>query len=217
MVADQQGGQLGLAQAQADPVAGDPRLGDLELRLANPVPVPDAHLVVGQAVDGEVLPEHAVAEAIAAEVPLPVPVGLDLVHQHGTLLTAMAVQVALAVAVDVQPPHHPRPGHRVLPHTGVDGLALPGHVLRHPDVYRQQHRRPVMPVRREARYSARGDAGHGCLPGGASSSVRFRSMPCGITVWPGSSLSRVPSRCTSTLSGSKETRPEMRRTSGQAS
>ena len=33
----------------------------------------------------------------------------------------------------------------------------------------------------------------------------------------GLSRSRVPSRCTSTLSGSKETSPEMRRTSGQAS
>ena len=49
VVADQQRGQLGLTQPQAHPVAGDPRLGDLELGLADPVPVADADLVVGQA------------------------------------------------------------------------------------------------------------------------------------------------------------------------
>ena len=61
VVADQQRGQVRLAEAQPDPVAGDPGLGDLELRLPDPVPVPDAHLVVGQAVNGQVLPELAVA------------------------------------------------------------------------------------------------------------------------------------------------------------
>ena len=106
VVADQQRGQVGLAEAQPDPVAGDPGLGDLELRLADPVPVPDAHLVVGQAVDGEVLPELAVHEVVAPEVLLPVLVGLDLVDQYGPLLAAVSVQVALAVPVDVEPADH---------------------------------------------------------------------------------------------------------------
>jgi len=127
-VGDQQRGHLGHAQAQAHAVAGDPGLGDLELGAADAVPVPDADLVVGQAVDGEVLAEPAVAEVIAAQVAGPVLVGLDLIGHHGALLAAVALQVALAVAVEVQPPRHHRPAHRMLPHAGVHGLALPRHV-----------------------------------------------------------------------------------------
>lgn len=137
-MAHQQRGQLGFAEAHADAVAGDARLGDLELGLADAVPVTDADLVVEQAVHGEVLAEPAVAEVVPAEVPLPVPVRLDLVDEYGPLLTAVARGVALAVAVDVEPADHGRADHRVLPHTGVDGLALPWNVLRHTDIHRQQ-------------------------------------------------------------------------------
>src|SRR5262249_4333428 len=78
VMADQRGWPSGLAQPQAHPVAGHPRLGDLELGLADAVPVADAHLVVRETVNGEVLPELAVAEVIPAEVSLPVLVRLDL-------------------------------------------------------------------------------------------------------------------------------------------
>ena len=56
-----QGRQLRLTHPHRDAEAGDPRLGDLELRLADDVPVADADLVVGQAVDSEILAERAVA------------------------------------------------------------------------------------------------------------------------------------------------------------
>jgi len=49
-VGDQQGGHLRLPQPEPGPVAGDARLGDLELRLPDLVPVPDADLVVGKPV-----------------------------------------------------------------------------------------------------------------------------------------------------------------------
>jgi hypothetical protein len=109
---------------------GDPRLGDLELGLADAVPAPDAHLVVGQAGHGEIFAERTVARVVAAEVLLPVPIGLDLVDQHCALLAAVPVGVALAVAVDVEPPDHRRAVHRVLPYPGVDSLALPGRIAR---------------------------------------------------------------------------------------
>ena len=140
VVADQERGHGGLSEAQSDPVAGDPGLGDLELRLADPVPIADAHLVVGEAVDGEVLPELAVDEIVPAEIPLPVLVRLDLVDEHRAHLAAVPVGVALTVAVDIQPPHHPRPRHRFLPDPRVDGPALPGHILRHTDIHRQDRR-----------------------------------------------------------------------------
>jgi hypothetical protein len=47
VMAHQQLGQFRLAKSHADPVAGDAGLGNLELRLANAVPVADADLVIG--------------------------------------------------------------------------------------------------------------------------------------------------------------------------
>ena len=77
VVADEQCGQLGLTNTQADAIAGDPRLGDLELGAADAIPVPDADLVVGKTVDGEVLAELAIREVVAPEVLLPIRVRLE--------------------------------------------------------------------------------------------------------------------------------------------
>src|SRR5262249_51653905 len=140
VMADQQRWQFGLAQPQAHPVAGHPRLGDLELGLADAVPVADAHLVIRETIDGEGLPERAVTDVMAAEISLPVLVCPDLVAQPGPLPTAVPGQVALAVTVDIEPAYHRRAVHWVLPYPRVDGLALPGHVLRQAHVDRHQHR-----------------------------------------------------------------------------
>ena len=64
-VGHEQRGHPRLAQAQPDAVAGDARLRDLELGLADAVAVADAHLVVGQPVDGEVLAEDPPAQVRA--------------------------------------------------------------------------------------------------------------------------------------------------------
>jgi hypothetical protein len=71
---------------------------------------------------------------------LPVAVGLELIDEHRALLAAVPVEIALAVAVDVQPAHHDRPVDRSLPDPGVDGASLPADVLRQADVDRQQGR-----------------------------------------------------------------------------
>jgi hypothetical protein len=138
VVGDQQRGHPRVVHPDAHPVTCDPGLGHLELRLADPVPVADAHLVVRQAAHREVLPELAIAEVVAAQLLLPVPVGLDLVHEHGAVLPAVPGQVALPVAVDVQPPHLPRALDRPFPYRRVHRPAVPGHVLRPAHVDRQQ-------------------------------------------------------------------------------
>ena len=121
-----------------DAVAGDAGLGDFEDGGADPVAVADADLVVAQSVDGEVLAELPVDEVASSELALPVAVGVDLVDEHGALLAAVPGEIALAVAVDVEPAHAARAGDGVLEDAGEDGLPLPGHVLRHADVDRQQ-------------------------------------------------------------------------------
>ncbi|GAA1205107.1 hypothetical protein GCM10009608_46690 [Pseudonocardia alaniniphila] len=81
------------------PVGSAGRAAPLELGFADPVPLSDTHLVVGQAVDGEVLAELAEAEIGWSEVLLPVLIGLDPVDQHGPLLAAVTVGVAGGGAV----------------------------------------------------------------------------------------------------------------------
>ncbi|GAB3165747.1 hypothetical protein GCM10027258_88980 [Amycolatopsis stemonae] len=145
VVRDEQGRHPRLAQAHPDAEARDARLGDLEFGVADAVPVADVHLVVGQAVDGEVLAELAVLEVVAAEEVPPVLVGPALVDEHRAVLAAVPAQVALAVAVDVEPADQPPAVDGVLEDSGVDGPALPGHVLRQSDVERHQarHGRPL--------------------------------------------------------------------------
>lgn len=132
---DQQGGHLWFVHAKAHAVASHPGLRHFEERVADAVLVADAHFVVGQAVHGEVLAELAMSEVVAVQVPLPVPVGVHLVHQHCPVRTAVTGKVALAVAVDVQFPDHPRARDRLLPHARMRHPALPGNIPGHPDIH----------------------------------------------------------------------------------
>jgi hypothetical protein len=75
VLGDKKVGHFRFVEPQPDPEAGDPRLGDLENRAADPVPVADADLIVGQPLYGEVLPELPVGEVIPAQLLLPVLVG----------------------------------------------------------------------------------------------------------------------------------------------
>ena len=141
VMGDKQIRHLGLAEPHAHPEARHPRLGYLELRLADAVAVADADLVVAEAGDGEVLAEHPWHQIVTVEVAPPMVVGLGLVDHHGPLFAAVAAEVALTVSLDVQPADHHRFGHRVLVDTGVDGPAAPRHVGGHADVHRHQRRR----------------------------------------------------------------------------
>ncbi len=144
-VRDQQRGHPRLVHSDAHPVTGDARLRDLEHSAADPVMVSDAHLCVRQALDGEVLPELPVGEVLSTQLILPVAIGVDLIDEHGPVLAAVARQVPLSVAVDVESAHHARPFDRRLPNGGVDGLALPRDVARQTDVDGKQARHHLIP------------------------------------------------------------------------
>ena len=141
-VGDEQRRHPGLVHPDPDPVARHAWLRDLQECSADAVLVADADLVVRKAFDREVLAELPVCEVVPAEVLLPVAVGLDLIDEHGTLLSTVSGQVTLPVAIDVQTPHHPAAVNRVLPYPGVDDPALPLDVLRETDVDRQEPRHP---------------------------------------------------------------------------
>ena len=84
-VRHEQRGHLRFVHANADPVAGDAMLRHFEQRAADPVAIADAHLVVGQAVDREVLAKLRMSEIGSAELFFPIAVGLDIIDGIVTL------------------------------------------------------------------------------------------------------------------------------------
>lgn len=133
-MSDEEGGHGGLVQADADAIAGDAGLGDFKEGSANAIAVADADFVVGETVDGEVLAELAKGEVLAAQVLLPVAIGGGLVEHDGAVLSAMAEQVALAVAIDVEAADQAWSWDGTLPDGGAKGLASPSDVTREADI-----------------------------------------------------------------------------------
>src|SRR6185295_11051507 len=125
-----------LVEANPDPVAGRPWLGDLEHGRSDPEPVADADLVVGEPVDGEVLAELAVRQLGPPELPFPVAIRLDLIDEDRALLSPVAAEVALAITHEVEAIDPPTALDRVLPDSGVHGPPAPLDVAWKSDVDR---------------------------------------------------------------------------------
>ena len=122
---DQQRGHLRLVHTDAHPVTGDARLRYLEQCAADPVAVADAHLCVRQALDGEILAELPIGKVVSTQLVLPIAIRIDLIDEDGPVLAAVAGQVPLSVAVDVESAHCALAFNRRLPNGGADGFALP--------------------------------------------------------------------------------------------
>jgi hypothetical protein len=75
--------------------------------LAYPVAIANAHLLVRAPVDREILPELPVGKVISTELAFPAMIGVDLIDEDGPMFAAMCDQVALPVAIDVEPANHP--------------------------------------------------------------------------------------------------------------
>jgi hypothetical protein len=118
-------------------IAGDPRLGDLNNHLADLVVIADAYLVIGQAINSEVLTKSTRLQVVSAEFGGPVVVGGER-HLHSAVLSYVSIEITLTVAVDVEPANHARPVDRCFPNPGVHGSIAPAHVLGHTDIYRYQ-------------------------------------------------------------------------------
>ena len=137
---DEERCHLRLVHPDADPVASDARLGHLEKGAPDPVAIADADLVIGQAVDGEILPELPIGEVASAEMAFPIAIGVDLIDEDGPVLAAVPRQISLAIAIDVEPPHRSPALNGRFPDGGVDGPSLPCDVPRQADVDRKQAR-----------------------------------------------------------------------------
>jgi hypothetical protein len=83
-------------------------------------------------------------EVIAAEISRPVPVGVKLIDHDGALFSAMAVQVGLSIALEVQPAHHHSAGDWAFPYRRANDPALPFDFAWQPDV--DGHQLQFMPL-----------------------------------------------------------------------
>jgi hypothetical protein len=110
--------------------------------------VTNAHFPVRQAIDSEVLAELSVGEIVAAKLALPIAIGVNLVNQNGTVLAAVPNQVSLPIPINIKPADYPSALNWSFPDGGVDGLPLPGDILREAHVYIKQARRHFLPLRR---------------------------------------------------------------------
>ena len=95
----QQGRHPRLVHPNANAIAGNARLSDLEQCAADLITVADANGIVGQSFDREVLTELSVDEVGPLQLLLPVAIRFDLVDEGGSLLTPVAAQVALTISV----------------------------------------------------------------------------------------------------------------------
>ena len=109
----------------ADPIAGDARLRHFEERIADPVMIANAHFGIRQSFDRKILAELAINKVVATELVLPVTIRFDLIDKDCSVFAAMPRQIALTVAIDIEPPYRPSALNRRLPDGGVDGFALP--------------------------------------------------------------------------------------------
>src|SRR5947199_10443898 len=88
-----------LVHPNADAIACNARLGDLEQRAADLITVADAHCIVGQSFDREVLTELSMDEVGPLQLVLPIAIRFDLIDEDGALLTPVPRHVALTVSV----------------------------------------------------------------------------------------------------------------------
>jgi hypothetical protein len=124
-----------LIHPDADAVARYPRLCHFEYRVTNAVAIADADFGISKPLHGEVLSELAESKIVAAQKPLPVMVGIRLVHEYGALLSSVAGEVGLRIAVDIERAHHSPSVNRNLPDRGTDSFAVPRHVAGQADIH----------------------------------------------------------------------------------
>src|SRR4051812_4675374 len=129
-----------LVHPNADAIAGHARLRDLKQPTADLIAITDAHSIVRQSFDCEVLAELSINEVVSFQLLPPIAIRLELIHENCALLAPMAGDVTLPVSVQIQPPHVPPPGRGILPDAGMNSVPLPRDVAWKSDVHGDKKR-----------------------------------------------------------------------------
>src|SRR5580704_15280881 len=121
--------------ANADAVARYAGLCHFKDRITNAVAIADADLVIQKLLNSEVFSELAEDEVFASEKAFPVEIGIHLINKNGALLPTMTGEIGLAVADNIELPHHLSSGYWTFPDGGTHSLAVPRHVARKTNIY----------------------------------------------------------------------------------
>jgi hypothetical protein len=139
-VRNNQSRHLRIVHSNPEPITCDARRCHFKDRAPDFVPVSNAHLVVRQTVDGEILSKLSVLEIVPAEFVLPIPIGLELIDHHGPLFAAVTLEIRLAIAVKIQSAGEDAMGYGALPDRCTDLFAMPLNLLRQTDIDGQELR-----------------------------------------------------------------------------
>jgi hypothetical protein len=135
----QQRRHSGLVHPDANAIAGNSGLRDFEECTPDPIPVADAHRVIGQTFDCEIFAELCEGLGIAQRGPLelllPIVIRLDLVDEDGAVFASVSLQVSLTVTVQIEPADPTPAMDRIFPDSGVHGATPPLDVAWETDVY----------------------------------------------------------------------------------
>jgi hypothetical protein len=135
---DQECRHLRVVHPYTDAIAGDSRLRHFKQRAADPVAISDADLVIGKAIDCQVLAELTILEVVTLEVRLPVAIGVELIDHHSTVLSAVTRDVALTITVEIETARNHPACYGPLPDSGADHFALPFDIGWKADVQRNK-------------------------------------------------------------------------------
>ena len=98
-----------LVHANADAIARDAGLGDLEKRGADLKSIADADGIISQSFDSKVLAKLSVNEIVPLQLLLPVAIRFNLINEDGAMFTSVPGQVALTVSLKFNRPTRQRP------------------------------------------------------------------------------------------------------------
>jgi hypothetical protein len=132
---DQKRSHLRVIHPNTNAIAGDARLRHFKQRPAYPVAISDTNLVIGKALDGQVLAKLTVFKVVTLEVHLPVAIRVELINHHSTVLSAVTCDISLAVSIEIETPRHHPAWYGPLPDSGSDYFALPFDIGRKADIY----------------------------------------------------------------------------------
>src|SRR6185437_7290636 len=102
------------------------------------ISVADAHGIVGQSFDREVLAELSVDEVCPLQLFLPITIRFDLIDEDRALLATVPGEVALTISVQIRPADVTAATHRILPDRGAHSAPFPFDIARESDVHRQE-------------------------------------------------------------------------------
>jgi hypothetical protein len=113
--------ELWIPHLDAEPVAGNARLGHLNQRFPDPKDIAYVDAVFGHPFNGEILAELRKLEVIPAKFPRPVLVMFSGVHANRLVDSTVTAEIDLLVAAQIQGPKHDPSTYRLLENSRANG------------------------------------------------------------------------------------------------